>query len=233
MSADALQDDQWARQRVLLEEGNRVLRASSALVVGCGGLGAGAIPALVASGVGRIVLLDDDVVELSNLNRQTLFTHADLGALKVERVTERMRELSPESRIEGEVRRLTAQDAELVQDFDVVLDCTDKVASRTAISTSCREAGVPWIWSAIDGWQGVLSVFVPGGPQWEDASAMREELPAPPQILGATPAMLGAWQAAEAVKLLTGQGRPLVGRIAVVDLLAGTVREMPLVARGA
>lgn len=224
--------DQWARQRTLLgEDGNAALVNSSALVVGCGGLGAGAIPALVASGVGRIVLLDDDVVDLTNLNRQTLYTHDDLGASKVERTSERMARLSP-GRVEGVARRLTADDAAFVADFDVVLDCTDKMASRAAISASCRAAGVPWVWAAIDGWRGVISVFAPGGPQWEDVVGDARELDAPPQILGATPAMLGAWQAAEAVKLLTGLGRPLVGRLAVVDLLAGSVREVPVIRPG-
>ncbi|HIW30360.1 MAG TPA: HesA/MoeB/ThiF family protein [Candidatus Luteococcus avicola] len=223
--------DQWLRQRELLGEGQKVLEGASALVVGCGGLGAGAIPALVASGVGRVVLMDDDVLDLTNLNRQTLYTTDDLGAEKVERATARMAALSPSTRVEGLHRRLSADDADFVQDFDVVLDCTDMMASRAAISASCRSAGVPWVWAAVDGWRGVLSVFVPGGVQWEDVVGDASELGRRPQVLGATPAMLGAWQAAEAIKLLSGQGHPVSGRLAVVDLLAGTVREVPLSAR--
>ncbi|GAA1379679.1 HesA/MoeB/ThiF family protein [Luteococcus sanguinis] len=228
MEPNQTKPDQWVRQRTLLGDGQETLATSSALVVGCGGLGAGAIPALVASGVGHVVLLDDDTLDLTNLNRQTLYTSDDLGAQKVERATARMAALSPDTRVKGLRRRLTADDADFVAQFDVVLDCTDKMASRAAISASCREASVPWVWAAVDGWQGVISVFVPGGPQWEDVVGDPRELNHPPQVLGATPALLGAWQAAEALKVLTRQGRTLAGRIAVVDLLAATVREIEL-----
>lgn len=220
--------DPWARQRDLLGEGQDRLATARALVVGCGGLGAGAIPALVASGVGEVVLLDDDVVSTSNLNRQTLYVAADVGEPKVERSVARMQALSPSTTITGRSHRLTSDDVEFVAGFDVVVDCTDKMASRQAISSCCRAAGVPWVWAAIDGWQAVLSVFVPGGVQWEDVVLDASELPAPPQVLGATAALAGAWQAAEAIKVLTGQGRTLAGRLQVVDLLAGTVREVPL-----
>lgn len=225
MSAD---DDKFFRQRVLLGEGHEVLRRSRVLVVGCGGLGAGAIPALTAAGIGHLTLLDDDVVVTSNLNRQTLFTHENVGQSKVEVATARMQRLAPDSEIVGRRYRLTAADVDLVAEHDLVVDCTDKQASRAAISSACREAGRPWVWAGIDGWTAVVSVFVPGGVAWEDVVALREELPAPPQILGATPALAGAWEAAEAVKVLTGQGEPLVGRLAVIDLRMGTVRFVPV-----
>lgn len=222
--------DPWLRQRDLLGAGQQALAAASVLVVGCGGLGAGAIPALVASGVGRVVLVDDDVLDVTNLNRQTLFAADGVGRPKVEMAVQRMRALSPGTRVEGLRRRITDQDAELVADFDLVLDCTDKQASRAAISASCRAAGVTWVWAAVDGWRGVISVFTPDGSSWEDLVGEVRELERPPQVLGATPALLGAWQAAEAIKVLTGQGRPLAGRLQVVDLLAGSVREVPLAA---
>lgn len=196
--------DRLARQRALLgDDGNRALADAKVLVVGCGGLGAGAIPPLVASGVGTVTLLDDDVVEPSNLNRQTLFTTDDLGGSKVELATARMRALNPAATITARRHRLTADDVDLVAAHDVVLDCTDKAVSRVAISRACRAAGVPWVWAAIDGWTAVLSVFAPGHTQWEDVVPHPSESPVPLQILGAAPSMAGAWQAAEAVKLLS------------------------------
>ncbi|GAA1396656.1 HesA/MoeB/ThiF family protein [Luteococcus peritonei] len=222
-------DETWGRQRRILgADGQARLAGASALVVGCGGLGAGAIPALVASGVGRITLMDDDVLAPSNLNRQTLFTAEDLGASKVERAAQRMRALAPQSTITALSQRLTPQDVELVGRHDVVLDCTDRLASRRAISASCAAARVPWVWAAVDGWTAVLSVFLPGGRAWEDVVGTTEDAASPPDVLGATPALAGAWQAAEAVKLLTGVGTGLAGRLAVVDLLTARVDLLDL-----
>lgn len=220
--------DRFARQRTLLADGQASLEQSSVLVIGCGGLGAGAIPPLVASGVGTVTLLDDDVVEASNLNRQTLFTTADLGGSKAELAAARMRALNPGATVTARRHRLTADDVELVAGHDLVLDCTDRAASRSAISAACRVAGTPWVWAAIDGWTAVISVFTPGHTQYEDVVPNPTESPVPLQILGALPSMAGAWQAAEAVKVLTGQGRPLVDRLAVVDLLTADVRFVDL-----
>lgn len=220
--------DRLARQRTLLGDGQQALTDAKVLVVGCGGLGAGAIPPLVASGVGSITLLDDDVVEPSNLNRQTLFTTADIGSSKAELAAARMQALNPDATITARRHRLTVDDVDLVADHHLVLDCTDKAASRVAISNTCRAAGVPWVWAAIDGWTAVLSVFAPGHTQYEDVVPHPSESSVPLQILGATPAMAGAWQAAEAVKLLTGQGTGLVDRLAVVDLLTADVRFVTL-----
>lgn len=218
-------DETWLRQRTILgEDGQRRLADARVLVVGCGGLGAGAIPPLVASGIGTITLLDDDVVAQSNLNRQTLFTADDIGDAKVELATRRMRALSPTATITGLSHRLTPADVDLVSQFDVVVDCTDRAASRVAISSTCRAAGVPWVWAAIDGWSAVISVFAPGHTAWEDVVPHPTEAPAPPDILGAAPSVAGAWQAAEVVKLLTGVGSPLVDRLAIVDLLTADVR---------
>ncbi|MGO4956568.1 HesA/MoeB/ThiF family protein [Luteococcus sp. Sow4_B9] len=223
---------QWHRQRRIMgEAGQERLARARVLVVGCGGLGAGAIPALTAAGIGQLTLLDDDVVENTNLNRQTLFTAQDIGQPKVELAARRMRALSPQATITALDHRLTGQDVELVAQHDVVVDCTDRAASRQAISGACRAAGVPWVWAAIDGWTAVLSVFAPGGVQWEDVVPDPTEAPAPLDILGSAPALAGAWQAAETVKLLTGLGTPLVGRLAVVDLLGADVRFVDLSAR--
>lgn len=222
-------EGQWDRQRRIMgSDGQRRLAEARVLVVGCGGLGAGAIPALTSSGIGHLTLLDDDVVEASNLNRQTLFTADQLGGSKVELAAERMRRLSPGAEVTALAHRLTAEDVELVAGHDVVVDCTDRAASRQAISQACRAAGVPWVWAAIDAWTAVLSVFAPGQVQWEQVVPHPTEAPEPLDIMGATPALAGAWQAAETVKLLLGQGRSLVNRLAVVDLLAGDVRFVEL-----
>lgn len=224
MTADP-RSETWLRQRSILgTDGQQRLAAARVLVVGCGGLGAGAIPPLVASGIGSLTLLDDDVVSPSNLNRQTLFSAEDIGRSKVELAVQRMRSLSPTATIDGLTHRLTPEDVDLVSRHDVVVDCTDRAASRVAISTACRAAGVPWVWAAIDGWSAVLSVFVPGHTAWEDIVPHPTEAPSPPDVLGATPALAGAWQAAEAVKVITGHGDPLVDRLAVVDLLTADVR---------
>lgn len=228
MTADPA-SEAWLRQRTLLgDDGQRRLADARVLVVGCGGLGAGAIPPLVAAGVGEITLLDDDVVAPSNLNRQTLFVASDVGSPKVELAAARMRALSPTARITALSHRLAPDDVDLVRGHDVVLDCTDRMASRKAISTACRGAGVPWVWAAIDGWTAILSVFAPGHIQWEDVITQHDEAPTPPDVLGATPALAGAWQAAEAIKLLTGVGQQLVDRLTVVDLLRADIRFINL-----
>lgn len=218
-------DETWLRQRTILgEDGQRRLADARVLVVGCGGLGAGAIPPLVAAGIGTITLLDDDVVAPSNLNRQTLFKAQDIGRSKVELATRRMQALSPTAIITGREHRLTPDDVDLVSQFDVVVDCTDRAASRAAISAACRAAQIPWVWAAIDAWSAVISVFVPGRTAWEDVVPHPTEAPSPPDILGAAPSLAGAWQAAEVVKLLTGVGSPLIDRLAIVDLLTADVR---------
>lgn len=228
MTADPA-SEAWLRQRTLLgDDGQRRLADARVLVVGCGGLGAGAIPPLVAAGVGEITLLDDDVVAPSNLNRQTLFIASDVGSPKVELAAARMRALSPTARITALSHRLAPDDVDLVSGHDVVLDCTDRMASRKAISTASRGAGVPWVWAAIDGWTAILSVFAPGHTQWEDVITQHDEAPTPPDVLGATPALVGAWQTAEAIKLLTGVGQQLVDRLAVVDLLRADIRFINL-----
>ncbi|WP_052462125.1 HesA/MoeB/ThiF family protein [Nigerium massiliense] len=219
----------WNRQeRLLGEEGQARVRASSAMVVGCGGLGAGCIPALVASGVGRLTLVDDDVVAESNLNRQTLFTAADIGSAKVDLATARMRGLAPWSDITGLRHRLSADDVDLVRGHDLLIDCTDAVASRHVISALAEELQIPWVWAAIDGWSAIVSVFVPGDVRWQDAFGHVTAPSTPPQIMGAAPATAGAWEAAEAVKLLSGVGDPLIGRLAVIDLLTAAVDVLPL-----
>lgn len=222
-------EDVWLRQQTLLTEaGQERVRNASVLVVGCGGLGAGCIPALTAAGIGRLTLVDDDVVALSNLNRQTLFSAADVGAPKAGLAAARMQALAPWSSITGLQHRLTEADADLVAGHDLVVDCTDAVASRHVIAALAERLRLPWVWAGVDGWSAAVSVFLPGALRWQDVFGHVTAPQTPPQILGAAPTIAGAWQAAEVVKLVSGVGEPLAGRVAIIDALRATVDVVPL-----
>ena len=213
------------------------LRAGSVLVVGAGGLGCPALLYLAAAGVGRIVLIDPDTVDVSNLQRQILYTTADLGHPKSLAAAERLRALNPHLTIEPLVARLTRANAlELVRSVDVVLDGSDNFATRYLVNDACVLADRPLVYGAIQGFEGQASVFNHnGGPTY------RCLFPEPPPpgaapncaeagVLGVLPGLIGTLQATETIKLLTGIGDPLSGRLFLYDALAMTTRTLRLAA---
>ncbi len=211
------------------------LRAASVLVIGAGGLGCPALLYLAAAGVGRIVLIDPDTVDVSNLQRQILYTTADLGRPKALAAAARLRALNPHLTIEPHVARLTRANAlALVRPVDVVLDGSDNFATRYLVNDACILADRPLVYGAIQGFEGQASVFNHrGGPTY------RCLFPEPPPpgaapdcaeagVLGVLPGLIGTLQATETIKLLTGIGDPLSGRLFLYDALAMTTHTVRL-----
>ncbi|HEX2065193.1 MAG TPA: HesA/MoeB/ThiF family protein, partial [Candidatus Thermoplasmatota archaeon] len=201
----------FARQLPLLgAEGQRRLRGAKVLVVGLGGLGCPAALSLAGAGVGTLSLMDFDMVEASNLHRQTLYTAADVGRLKVQAARERLLALDPALDVRARPQRFTRGDT--VDGHDVALSCTDDAQAQHALSDACQRAGVPLVHAAVSSWEGELAVFQPGGP------CLRCLRPAPVAaptcavegVLGPVPGVLGTMQALEAIKLLAGLP-PLAG----------------------
>ncbi len=219
--------ERYDRQlRVWGVEAQERLRRSTALVVGVGGLGSPVAMYLAAAGVGRLVLVDPEVVELSNLNRQVLHWTTDLGRAKVESAAEKLRRLNPHVEVVAVRRRIESlEDAvQLVREVDVVVDCLDNWRTRFLINEACVRLGKPLVHAAVRGLYGQLMVVKPG-----EGPCLRCLVPEePPQeeripVAGPTPGALGALEAMEAVKLLTGYGEPLVGKLLVYDGLHGSV----------
>lgn len=221
------------------EVGQRRLAAAHVAVVGAGGLGSPAILALVAAGVGTLTVIDDDVVEHANLQRQVLHRLADVGAAKVASAVRVAGDLAPETVVRPVRDRLTPANAvSLFHDAHLVIDGSDTFETRAAVAAACEELGIPLVWGVVQEFHAQVTVFWSAPPA--GAAPVRlsdlhrpDEVGEPPScsavgVLGALCLQVGGLLATEAVKLLTGIGEPLLGRVAVIDALAGTQREVPL-----
>lgn len=225
-----------SRQLVLPElgaAGQARLAAARVLVVGCGGLGAPVIQYLAAAGVGHLTLVDDDVVEPSNLNRQLLFGEADLGRRKAEQAAARVRALDSGLDVEARVERLSGAGVRrAVQGFDVVVDATDGMPTKFLLNDACVLEDRPLVHGAATGFSGQVLV-VPGrrGPCLRclfEEPPPRGSIPTCREagVLGAVTGVIGSFMAAEAVKLLVGNPQTLVGRFLAVDVLTPGVRAL-------
>lgn len=206
---DATRHQRQLILRPLGPEGQQRLAQARILVVGCGGLGSPVVQYLAAAGAGSLVLVDDDVVELSNLNRQVLHRTGDVGRRKAERAAEWVRELDPSLKAEADTRRITVNDArERVRGFDLVLDCTDGLPGKYLLNDACVLEDVPLIHGAATGLAGQLLVV--RGRSGPCLRCLFEEIPpedAVPScqdagVLGATTGIIGGLMALEAVKVL-------------------------------
>jgi molybdopterin/thiamine biosynthesis adenylyltransferase len=219
--------------------GQQRLMASRVVVVGAGGLGSPAAFYLAAAGVGTLVLVDDDRVERSNLQRQILHTDAAVGLPKVVSARERLLALNPRLRVDGVQARLAPENVEaLLRGADVVIDGSDNFATRYLVDAACRELALPLVYGAVERFTGQVSVF-DAGRQRGRAPCYRCLFPEPPGadaapncaeagVLGVLPGLIGMLQATEALKLLLGIGDPLVGRLLTVDALGMRFRELAL-----
>ena len=208
------------------QDAQRRLRDSRVLVVGAGGLGSPALLYLSAAGVSHLTILDDDVVDESNLQRQVIHRQADVGRPKAVSAKDAAHRLDPQLAVEAVVARLGTDNAlGLVKDHDLVLDCTDNFTTRYLASDAAEITGTPLVWGTILRYQGQISVFWPGhGPMLRD---LFPEIPAadsvPSSAVGGTfgpiVGQVGSMMAAEAIKVLTGVGAPSVGKLVVVDAL--------------
>ncbi len=227
--------ERYARHIMLREiggPGQKRLKAAKVLVVGAGGLGSPVMLYLAAAGVGTIGVIDDDVVEGSNLQRQIIHSDGRTGMAKVQSAEIAMKALNPFIEVRPYRRRLEAEIvADLVAEYDLVLDGTDNFDTRYLVNRACVVAGKPLIAGAITQWEGQLSLYHPaaGGPCFECVFPVR---PAPGMVptcaeagvASPLPGVIGAMMAMEAVKWITGAGQGLAGRLMIHDALYAETR---------
>jgi adenylyltransferase/sulfurtransferase len=236
-----LDADDFARysRHLLLPEvgldGQRALCRARVLLVGAGGLGSPAALYLAAAGVGTLGLVDFDTVDVTNLQRQVLYGTRDVGRPKLDAARDRIADLNPRVHVEPFPVRLAPDNGlEILRGFDVVLDGTDNFATRYLVNDACVLAGVPNVYGSIFRFDGQASVFAAtDGPCYR--CLYREAPPAglvpscaEGGVLGVLPGLVGTVQATEAIKLLTGAGTPLVGRMLLLDALHWRVRTVSL-----
>ena len=229
----------YARHLILPEvglAGQERLKAASVVCIGAGGLGSPLLLYLAAAGVGRIGIVDGDAVELSNLQRQVIHGSDALGRSKANSAAARLHELNPHCRIDVHDVMLDITNVmDLIADYDVVCDGTDNFVSRYLINDACVLSGKPLIYGSVQRFEGQVSVFNcnPDSPNFRDL------LPDPPLpgaipscseagVMGVMPGLIGLLQATETIKLITGIGRCLDGRLLVVDALSMRFRELTL-----
>lgn len=213
-------------------EGQKRLKAASVLLIGAGGLGSPLGLYLAAAGVGRLGLVDFDTVDFSNLQRQVLHGTSDVGRPKLHSAHDRLRQINPEVQLDLYEMRFTSANARaLVAPYDLVIDGTDNFATRYLVNDVCVLTRKPNVYGSIFRFDGQASVFFPGkGPCYR---CLYPEPPPPGEVpscaeggvLGILPGLIGCLQATEAIKLLLGQGDPLIGRLLHYDALAMTFRE--------
>ncbi len=219
-------------------EGQQRLKAAHALIIGMGGLGSPAAMYLAAAGVGRLTLVDDDMVELSNLQRQLIHKTSMLGKAKVDSARQALAELNPLVSIHTVNARLQGQDLQQqIRSADVVLDCTDNFDSRFAINAACYAEKTPLVSGAAIGMQGQLSVFDARRDDspcyrclYDDNSSEEALACSENGVLSAVVGTIGTLQAVEALKLLTGIGETLCGRLLIFDGLHMEWRTLRLTA---
>ncbi len=224
--------ERYARHLVLSEvggPGQQALKRARVLIVGAGGVGAPAALYLAAAGVGTLGLIDHDAVALSNLQRQILFDTADVGRPKVEAAAMRLEGLNPHVAVQTFAERLTAENAlARIEDFDLVLDGTDDFETRFLVNAACVVAGRPLVSGALGRWSGQVAVFA-GRPCYR---CLVPQMPPDAEtcarvgVVGALAGVVGSMAALEAIKVLTGAGQPLTGRLLLYDGLAGTARTV-------
>ncbi|MDX1379997.1 MAG: molybdopterin-synthase adenylyltransferase MoeB [Xanthomonadales bacterium] len=229
---DADQLDRYARHLALPGVGTRGQRAlldARVVLVGAGGLGSPAALYLAAAGVGYLGVIDGDIVERSNLQRQVLHDDARVGRDKARSAASRLRGLNPGIEVNAVRERLDAGNAtELLSDADVVLDGSDNFATRDAVNAACVALGVPLVYGAVERFTGEVAVFWPAGPAGGPCYRCLyppveggEDAPdcAAAGVFGVLPGVIGTLQAAEALKLVLGVGKPLTGRLLRFDAL--------------
>ncbi|MBS0423568.1 MAG: molybdopterin-synthase adenylyltransferase MoeB [Proteobacteria bacterium] len=220
-------------------EGQRRLKSSKVLVIGAGGLGSPVLLYLAAAGVGTLGIIDFDVVDESNLQRQIIHGQSDIGRPKPESARDAINELNPYVKVRLHRERLEAINAQtIIAAYDLIIDGTDNFATRYLVNDACVLAGKPYVWGSIFRFEGQVSVF------WENAPGgkglnYRDLYPEPPPaemapscaeggVLGILCASIGAMMATEAIKLITGIGETMLGRLAVYDALDMSYRFIPL-----
>jgi len=216
-------------------EGQLKLKAAKVLCIGAGGLGSPLALYLAAAGVGTLGLVDFDVVDLTNLQRQVIHTTADVGRPKLDSAAEKIKAINPYVNVRAFQTRLTSANAlDLFREFDIVVDGTDNFPTRYLVNDACVLTGKPNVYGSIFRFEGQVSVFAT-----EQGPCYRCLYPEPPPpglvpscaeggVLGILPGLVGIMQATEVIKLILGAGKPLIGRLLLVDALGMKFRELKL-----
>jgi molybdopterin/thiamine biosynthesis adenylyltransferase/rhodanese-related sulfurtransferase len=228
---------QYSRHFTLPQVGRKgqlALKNSRVLCIGAGGLGAPILLYLAAAGVGTIGIVDDDVVDLSNLQRQVLYTQEDIGKPKAEAARKRLKGLNPGIDVTPYVQRLTKENAlKIIANYDIVVDGTDNFASRYLINDACFTLNKPNVYGSIFQFEGQCSVFLRDkGPCYR---CLFPDVPndfapncAEAGVLGVLPGLLGCIQANEVMKLILGIGQPLIGQLMTVEALSMDVQKFEI-----
>jgi sulfur-carrier protein adenylyltransferase/sulfurtransferase len=216
-------------------EGQLKLANAKVLMIGAGGLGAPLGLYLAAAGVGRLGIVDFDVVDITNLQRQVTFTTADIGRPKLDAAKDRLAGLNPRIQIDTYTTRLTSENAmDLFKDYDIIVDGTDNFPTRYLVNDACVLLDKPNVYGSIFRFEGQATIFhYPGGPCYR---CLYPEPPPPGLVpscaeggvLGVLPGIIGSIQAMETIKLILGTGDPLVGRLLLFNALGMTFRELKL-----
>ncbi|WP_309713171.1 molybdopterin-synthase adenylyltransferase MoeB [Armatimonas sp.] len=232
-----LERDRYARHLLLPEIGSAGqlrLGQATVAVVGAGGLGCPVLQYLAAAGVGTIRVIDDDLVDRSNLQRQVLYTDADVGKPKAEIAAQRLRAQNPLISVEAHAIRLMAHNAhELLAGADVIVNGADNFPTRYLVSDASVLLGIPHVHGAIHRFEGEVSIFLPKGPCYRCLHPNPPALGTVPScseagVLGVLPGLVGTLQATETLKLILGIGLPLVGRLLLLNALTLRFRELRL-----
>ena len=235
--------ERYARHIVLSEiggAGQQQLKAARVLVVGAGGLGSPVLLYLAAAGVGTLGVVDDDVVSLSNLQRQILHATDDIGRPKTESAAHTLHGMNPMIDIVEHRERLTGDNAkQILADYDLVIDGSDNFETRYLVADMAEEAGIPLVAGALGRFDGSLTVLTPYDNDADGTACprYRDLFPeAPPEgtvpscaeagILGAVAGVIGTLQAVEALKLITRVGEPLIGKLLLYDALSVRFQTM-------
>ena len=229
--------ERYARHIVLREiggPGQQKLLNAKLLCVGAGGLGSSALFYLAAAGVGHIGVVDDDVVSLSNLQRQVLHDTDSIGALKTKSAQQALTRVNPNVEVTGYDLRLDDSNVDdIIAGYDLVLDGTDNFTSRYLVNAACVRAGVPLVSAAMSQWEGQISLYDPahGGPCYqcvfpEAPAAGLAPNCAQAGVMGALAGVMGSMMAGEAIKLITGAGKVLRGELLIYDSLFGETRKL-------
>ena len=206
------------------EDGQEKLRKASVLLVGVGGLGSPIALYLTASGIGTLGIMDSDIVSLTNLQRQVLYKESELDLIKVECAHKRLSALNSEVNIQTYPYKLTRENAEeIISKYDLVVDGCDNFPTRYLINDTCVKLGKPYVYGAIFGLQGQVSVFNhKSGKTYRDLFPDEEEMltmpPLSKGVMGVTPAVTGSVEASEVIKLICGYGELLDGKLWTIDL---------------
>lgn len=239
MSEITLTNDEKARyaRHLILpqvgELGQKKIKSSSVLVVGAGGLGSPVLLYLAAAGIGKIGIIDDDKVDLTNLQRQIIHSTSSVGELKVESARRRINQINPEIKIEIFDERLNIENAEkIIHKFDIVVDGTDNFATRYTISDCCEILDKPWVFGSIHRFEGQVSVFnLNGSPNYRDLfpKAPPPELApncAEAGVLGVLPGIIGSFQANEVLKIILRMDGTLDSELLLIDTISMNIRKL-------